>query len=112
MTLNIWRAFKGDSGASLTELSVVVTALGGVSAAAIVALTPLTANAETVACKANQDTVQVAGLAFLSQSAHGVPASSMSVLVRTGYLREVPPNVSYTVDGTSYKIVGTGPCAP
>lgn len=101
-----------DRGTGLTELSTVVTILGGISAVALIALTPLTADAADVACQANQHTVRMAGVAFESQHPLDDAAIDMAALVAAGLLQAIPPDVSYTADGPSFQVSGTGPCLP
>lgn len=102
---------KDDRGASTLELTAVATILGGVSALAFVSLSPLTADAVDVACRASQQTVRMAALSFETQSPTGSYAPDMATLVATGYLPTALPDVSYTVAGTAFDVRGTGPCA-
>ncbi len=105
------RPFDDDEGASLTEISSVVTILGGVSALVLLTLTPLVEKATAAACLANQNSVRKAAVAYLSQSAENVAAPSMAILLTSGFLNSVPRDVYYTVAGTSFEIGGMGPCA-
>ncbi len=100
-----------DQGASTLELTAVVAVLGGVGALAIVTMSPLTADAVAVACRAGVETVRMAALAFETQQPRGGYAPDMATLVAGGYLNSAQPNVSYTVTATSFEVRGTGPCA-
>ncbi len=106
-----WR-MNGDRGASTLELSAVVTVLGGVSALAVVTLSPLSADAVAVACRATQENVRMAALAFETQQGRaGTFAPDIATLVAGGYLQPSLPNVVYTRTATSFEVRGTGPCA-
>lgn len=102
---------RDDRGAATLELAAVVTILGGVSALAITSLSPLGDDAVDVACRASQQTVRMAAMAYETQSSTGDLAPDMAALVAAGYLSSALPDVSYTVTGSSFDVRGTGPCA-
>ena len=100
-----------DEGASTLELTAVVSVLGGVGALALVTLSPLTADAVAVACRAGQETVRMAALGYETQHQAGRFAPDIATLVAGGYLNSAQPDVSYRVTASSFEIRGTGPCA-
>ena len=101
---------SADRGASTLELTAVVTVLGGVSALAIVTLSPLTADAVSVACRAQIENVRMAAAAYETQHAAGVFPPDQATLVAGGYLATVLPDVSYRRTGSSFDVTGTGGC--
>ena len=109
----IREANKHDDGFTLIELLIVIVILGILAAIVVFSVSGITDRGKTSACKADVETVTVAGEAYIAGAGNGTAAASQAALVTAGLLHSQAADVTYTPSGSTFTAVantGTSPC--
>jgi prepilin-type N-terminal cleavage/methylation domain-containing protein len=113
MLNRIREAKKNEHGFTLIELLIVIVILGILAAIVVFSVAGITDRGKTSACKADVETVLVAGEAYIAGPpplGNGVSATDMTALMTAGLLHSVPTaTVTYNKTGAStFTAVGIG----
>jgi general secretion pathway protein G len=114
MLNRIREAKKNEKGFTLIELLIVIVILGILAAIVVFSVSGITDRGKASACKADVETITVAGEAYIAKDPAGASALDQAALVTAGLIHSQAADVTYTQVGTSnftaVAKVGTSPC--
>jgi prepilin-type N-terminal cleavage/methylation domain-containing protein len=118
MLERIREAKKNEDGFTLIELLIVIVILGVLAAIVVFSVSGITDRGKASACKADVQTVTVAGEAYIAKNGTAAtaiddPTHTATTLVGAGFLHADAADVNYTATGTTFTALaatGTSPC--